>query len=112
MSVAAVFPSLLPMFVVVAIRRAEQRIHRQLADAGAVTADSAIQLSLGRAFDGSRLEALVRSGAVRVAADQRHYLDAEGWNRHQLARRRRVLLVLSVILPLVCFALALAYASR
>lgn len=40
MSAAALVPCLIPMFVVIAMRRAEERIHRQLAEARAFTAES------------------------------------------------------------------------
>ena len=79
MSAAAVIPSLIPLFVVIAMRRAEARIYRQLADARALTAESAIQLSLSRSMDRRRLRGLIHGGAVRLAANSRHFLDSDGW---------------------------------
>ena len=105
MSAAALIPTLLPLFMVAAFRRAEKRIYRQLTDAGAVTAESAIQLSLGRSMERRRLESLIRDGAVRLGQNGFHYLDVDGWNRHQSNRRRRVLFAASVVVALVGIAL-------
>ena len=112
MSAAAVIPSLIPLLVVVAMRRAEARIHRQLADAGAVTAESAIQLSPGRSFERTRLQGLIRGGAVRLTANSRYFLDAEGWNSYQRNRQRRVLFALSVIVALIGVAVAVLLITR
>lgn len=101
MSAPATVASMIPLVVVLAMRRAEARIHRQLADAGAVAAESAIQVSLGRPFDEARLQSLVRAGAVRPAGDGRHFLDADGWSNHQRGRRRRALVALAAALALV-----------
>lgn len=109
MSAAALIPSLLPLFVVAAMRRAEARIHRQLADARAFTAESSIPLSLGRSMDRRRLHGLIRGGAVRVTANSLHFLDADGWSNYQGNRRRRVLLVLSVVVALVGVVGTVAY---
>ena len=106
MSAAALIPSLLPMFMVVAMRRAEARIHRQLADAKAFTAESAIELLLRRSMDSRRLRGLIDGGAVRVAADGRHFLDTDGWTKYQANRRRRVLLALSIIAALLGVGIA------
>ncbi len=112
MSAAATIPSLLPLIVVLAMRRAEARIHRQLADAGAVSAQAAVALSPGRSIDRRRLEALIRGGAVRVTANSRHFLDADGWNTYRQNRRRRVLYALSVVLALLGVAAAVALLMR
>jgi hypothetical protein len=47
-------PRLLPLLIVAMMRRAENRIYRQLADANAYTPDSAIALSPNRSVDVSR----------------------------------------------------------
>lgn len=112
MSAAALIPSLMPLVVVLAMRRAEERIHRQLADARALTSESAIELSLGRAFDNERLRSLVDGGAVRPAAGSRHFLDSEGWANDQRRRRRRILLALSVVVAVVGVVFAVVLALR
>jgi hypothetical protein len=108
MSAAATISSLIPLFVVAAMRRAEARIHRQLADARAFTADSAIRLSVGGSFDRRRLQGLVHGGAVRLTADSRHFLDADGWSTYRRNRRRRALLALCVVVALIGIGVAVA----
>jgi hypothetical protein len=112
MSAAAAIPSLLPLFIVVVMRRAEARIHRQLADAGAFTAESAIQLSFSRSLEGRRLQRLIRGGAVRLTANSRHFLDADGWSNYQRNRRRRGLLVMSVVVALIGIGFAVFCVMR
>jgi hypothetical protein len=112
MSAAALIPSLVPMFVVLAMRRAEARIHGQLTDAQALSPESAIPLSLRRSIDHRRLQGLLRSGAVRQPAADRYFLDLDGWREFQAARRRRVGLALSITLALVGIAFAVLFAMR
>jgi hypothetical protein len=112
MSAATLVPSLLPLFMVVAMRRAEARIYRQLADAGAFTAESAIELSLRRSFDKRRLQGLIRGGAVYETANGRHFLDTDGWTKHHENRRRRALLALSIIAALFGVAVAVYFVMR
>jgi hypothetical protein len=107
-----VIPSLLPLFVVMLMRRSEARIHRQLADAGGFTAESAISLSLGGSLDQRRLESLIRGGAVRVTADRLHYLDADGWAKYRATRRRRALLALSIVTTLLAVGFAVFLVMR
>lgn len=106
MSAVAVVPSLLPLIVVVAMRRAEASLHRQLVDARAFTAESAIPLAPRRSLERRRLQGLIRGGAVRLASNGRHFLDADGWSSYQRRRRRRVLLASSVVVALVGIGLA------
>jgi hypothetical protein len=112
MSAAAVIQSLVPVFVGIAIRRAEARIYRQLADAGAFTAESAIPLSLSRSLERRRIQGLMRGGAVHLTANGRHFLDADGWSNYLLRRRRRVLLVMSVVVALVGIGVAVSWVIR
>lgn len=112
MSAAAIIPSLLPLFMVIAMRRAEARIHRQLADAGAFTAESAIQLSLSRSLERRRLQGLIGGGAVRLTANNRHFIDADGWTKYQDNRRRRVLLAISIIAALLGVGVAVIFVMR
>lgn len=112
MSAAALIPSLVPMFMVVAMRRAEARIHRQLVDARAFTAESATELLLSRSLDGRRLQGLIRGGAVRVTDDDRHFLDTDGWTKHQARRHRRVLLAISIIAAIFGVGIAIFLVMR
>jgi len=101
MSAVAVIPSLIPLIVVAAMRRAEAQIHRQLSEAGAVTAQTAIPLTPSRSLERRRLPSLVDGGAVRLTADGRYFLDADGWSRYRSHRRRRALLAASVVVALL-----------
>ncbi|MCY3001175.1 MAG: hypothetical protein NTV21_05170 [Planctomycetota bacterium] len=112
MSAAAVIPSLIPLIVVVAMRRAEARIHRQLADARAFQADASIPLSLSRSIDRRRLQGLIQGGAVHVTANSFYFLDTAGWDNYQRNRRRRAWLALSVVAALVGFVFAVAFVMR
>ena len=112
MSAVAVIPSLLPLLVVASMRRAEARIHRQLVDARAFTAESAIELSTKRSFDRRRLDDLIHGGAVRLAANRRHFLDNDGWVNYQRARHRRAMLAASVALALVGVGFGVAWSMR
>lgn len=112
MSAAAVIPSLIPLLVVVAMRRAEARIHRQLTDARAFTAESSIALSLQRSMDRRRLQGLIDGGAVRLTANNLHFLDTDGWGNYQRNRRRRVLFALSVVVALVGVGFAVLFVMR
>ncbi len=112
MSAAAVIPSLIPLLVVVAMRRAEARIHRQLADARAFTAESSIPLTLNRSMDRRRLQSLIHGGAVRLTANSLHFLDTDGWGNYQRNRRRRAWLALSVVVALIGVGFAVTYVMR
>jgi hypothetical protein len=112
MSAAAVIPSLLPLFVAIALRRAEESIHRQLEGARAVSAETAVLFVPQRAFQARRLKALLADGAVRVTADGKHYLDAAGWEQHRNRRSQRIALGVCVALALVGVGLAVALALR
>lgn len=101
MSGAAIIPSLIPFVVVIAMRRAEKSIHRQLSAAGAFNAESATRLTLNRSFEKRRLAGLVQGGAIHATADNRHFLDAEGWENYRESRRKRVLLALTFIIALL-----------
>lgn len=107
MSAVAVIPSLLPVLVVVAMRRAEERIHGQLVEAKALTAESAVPLSPRSLLGKGRLQGLVRGGAVRVTANDHYFLDADGWDRYQRNRRRRGLFAVTVVVALLGLAAAL-----
>ena len=109
---AVAIPTLLPLFIAIAMRRAEASIYRQLAAAGAFTAESAIQLSPSRSFERRRLEGLIRGGAVRLTANSRHFLDTDGWNGYHRNRRRRALLAVSVVVAILGIAVAVLCVMR
>ena len=112
MSVAAIIPSMLPLLIVAMMRRAENRIYRQLSDANAYTPDSAIALSPGRSIEQKRLQSLIRGGAVRLNANSQYFLDTDSWSTYRSNRRRRALLAITIILALAGMAIALLLALR
>lgn len=112
MAAPAVIPSLIPLFVVAAMRRAEARIHRQLLEARAFTAETAIPLTLSRSFDARRLQGLIAGGAVRATAAGLHFLDADGWSTYQQNRRRRVVIAVGVVLALIGVGALLLFVLR
>ena len=112
MSAAAMIPSLLPLLIVAMMRRAEARIYRQLAEANAYTADSAIALSPGRSIDVKRLKSLVRGGAVRSISNSQYFLDTDGWKTYRSNRRRRALFAVTLVLAFAGMAIALILALR
>ena len=112
MAAPAVFASLIPMFVMAAIRRAEDRLHRQLVEARAFTAETAIPLTLGRSIDARRLQGLMEGGAVKRTAAGLHFLDEGGWNAHLSRRRRRVVIALCVVLSLIVIGAVVFFAAR
>lgn len=112
MSAATIIPSLIPLIVVVAMRRAEERVLRQLTDAHALTAETAIPLSPSRSIERRRLQGLIHGGAIRLTADGRHFLDADGLNIYRGNRRRSALIALSVVLSLVGIGLAVLFSLR
>lgn len=109
MTVAPLIPSLLPLFVVAAMKRAEKRIYRQLFEAHALSAESGIALSVPRSVDRRRLEGLIGAGAVRLNANGLHFLDVDGWGEFQRNRRRRVKIALIVVAALIGIGLAVLY---
>lgn len=112
MAAPAVIPSLVPIFVLASMRRAEARIHRQLVEAGAVTAEKAIDVTLNRSFDTRRLQALVSKGAVRRTSEGRHFLDEGGWAAYQSNRRQRATVALCVVLGLIALGAIVLVALR
>ncbi len=112
MSAAALIPSLVPLIVVAAMRRAEARIRQRFEEARAFTTESAIPLSLDRSLERRRLESLTSRGAVHRTADGRYFLDVEGWSRYQGDRRRRGLVAVSVLLALVGIGIFVVLAMR
>lgn len=106
MSAAALIPSLLPLVVVAAMRRAEARIRRRFDEARAFDAESAIPLPLDRSIERRRIESLTDRGAVHRTADGLYFLDVEGWDRYRSDRRRRGLVALSVLVAVVGIGIA------
>lgn len=87
-----------------AIVRTDRRIVRDLRSANATSANRAIVLG-GLRLRRLRTGRLTSAGALRATADGRHWLDEAGWRAYRAARRRRVLI--AVTLALLAMALGI-----
>lgn len=85
----------------IAFAAAERRIVRTLVRAAASSPDSSTPLLLRSPFTRLRLARLRRAGAVVAAAPGRFYLDPDGFARYRHNRRRRAVMVVAVLLPLI-----------
>ena len=101
-------PMLFPMFIALAMARAERRIQRDLVTGGASTPETAIPLVYRRSIRRKRLERLVGAGAVHLVDGSRYYIDHDGWARYRSSRRRRAFIAISVVLALAGVALVAA----
>lgn len=109
MAAHTVIPSLIPIFVAVAMRRAEERIRKQLVDAGALTPETAIALTPTRSMDSRRLKGLMDGGAVRRTTSGLHYLDEGGWNAYLANRQQRAMVAVGVVLALIAVSAVVFY---
>lgn len=91
------------------IAASEQRIARQLREAGATAPERAIALETERRFDRGRLDRLVEKGVVRVAGPGAYWLDEPAWEA--LRSRRRTMILLLVGAALLAFA-AITYFAQ
>jgi hypothetical protein len=90
---------------------ADERILRSLREAGASSDRSAVELSVDSSFDQSRLDCLVRTGAVVQRSDGRYYADerviAAGEQRtRRLLGRLSILLVAALLVAVLASLLA------
>lgn len=83
------------------ILRTDRRIVRQLREASAISASSAIPLEAPHFLGSWRLNRLGSVGAIRQAPPQHYYLDESGYTAFRNRRRRRVMLVGCVLIPLL-----------
>jgi hypothetical protein len=91
------FPAILAALIV----GTDRRIVRALRDKQALSTDSAIALSPRRGIWKWRMRRLMGRGAVVLVPPDRVYLDETGWLSYQRSRRRRVLIVIAILLPLI-----------
>lgn len=109
MAAPALIPSLLPLIMVAAMRRAEERIRKQLVDAGALTPEKAIALTFKRSMDSRRLKGLMDGGAVRRTTSGLHYLDEGGWAAYMSNRQQRAMVTVGVVLALIAVSAVVLY---
>jgi hypothetical protein len=85
----------------IAMIAAERRIIRRLNRHGAADPASAVPLEVRWPLTRFRLARLQKAGAVVSAGAERYYLSAAGYSSYRQVRRRRVLTVLAIALPLI-----------
>ena len=79
----------------------DRRIVRTLRNQHALSRDTAVPLPARFGIWRWRVRRLVQRGAVVQVAPDRSYLDEAGWQAYRTSRRRRVLVVLAIVLPVV-----------
>lgn len=92
-----------------AIAGTDRRIARALRDAGALSPDTAVALPpRRRPIWRWRLQRMERAGAIRRTSGESLYLDEPGWAAYRTSRRRRVLIALSIAIPLMLLVIFLS----
>ncbi len=101
--------SAIPALFAALILRTDRQLVASLRDAGALSATTARALEPRYALARWRLARLQSVGAVGQTASGGLFLDASAWAAYRARRRGRVLIALTVTLPV---AVALAYWLR
>lgn len=96
-------------YVAAMIAASEQRIARQLREAGATAPERAIAFETERRIDRGRLERLVNKGVVRVAGPGAYWLDESAWEAMRSRRRTAILLLAGA--ALLAFAVITYFAQ-
>jgi hypothetical protein len=94
-----------PFAVAARLRRIERRAITRLTDAGANTAERAIQLEQGGRLHRFVYDRLQRAGALESIGADRYYLSQDGYDAFRGRRRARALVVAFLLLG----GLAVAY---
>jgi len=89
------------MLLAALLLRTDRRIIRQLREAKANSISSAIHLDEPHFLGSWRLNRLSSVGAIRHVPPERYYLDETGYTAFRNRRRRRVMLVGCVLVPLL-----------
>jgi len=87
--------------IAVVIIGTDRRIVRTFRDTRATSPESGIPLTPRNPIWRWRLRRLVGRGAVVHVDPDRWYLDETGWKAYRSWRRRRVVTVLAILIPLV-----------
>ena len=99
---------LAPLFAAIMLRT-DRRIARTLREEGATTPEGAFPFDPQNALVRWRLHRLAAAGAVKRAAEGRWYLDEAALSAYRWQRRKHLLIILAIVVPLM---LAIAYAQR
>ena len=90
-----------PLAAAARIRRVERRTIARLTDAGANVAERGILLQRAGLVDGFVFRRLLRAEVLQPAGNDRYYLNSAAYERFRGARRRRALVVLTIMLIIV-----------
>ena len=94
--------AILPALVAAAILRTDRRLVQTLRSASALSAAGAIVLAPRNTLHRWRLRRLAQVGAVHVGTTPGSiYLDESGWHAYRSMRRRRLLLVVLALVPII-----------
>jgi hypothetical protein len=88
----------LPLVIAARLRGIERKAIARLTDAGANTAERAIQLEPGGRLQQFVYYRLKRAGALQNAAADRYYFDQAGYDALRGSRRTRALAVIALLL--------------
>ena len=98
----APFPALFAALIV----GTDLRIVRRLRKQQALSPDTAVPPPrAGFGIRRWRMQRLIGRGAVVQAQPDRVYLDEAGWQAYRTSRRRRILIVLAILVPVIVYAM-------
>lgn len=101
----------IPLVIAARLRGIERRTIARLHDAGADTAERAILLEDGGPISSFVYRRLGSAGALIAAGKDRYYWSAQGYERFRARRRRRALVMVTLLLAIIGMAYLLGYFS-
>jgi len=96
----APFPALFAALIV----GTDRRIVRRLRERNALSADTATTLPSWRLLSRWRAQRLMEHGALVGVPPDRVYLSEAGWQAYRTSRRRIILIVLAILIPVVVWS--------
>ena len=93
--------SVVPMLFAALILRTDRRIVMQLRGAKATSSESAVHLQAPPILGSWRLRRLADAGAICLVRPETYYLHENGYAAYRKLRRRRILLVIGIVIPLI-----------
>ena len=100
--------SLLPTLLAAVIVGTDRRIVRRLRELNALSPEEATALPTWRLLSRWRARRLMGRGALVPVPPDRVYLNEEAWRAYRMSRRRRILIVLAILIPVVVYAMWLS----
>jgi hypothetical protein len=90
-----------PTIMAALILATDRKIVRRLREAGATAPGLAVALDPPGPVGPARLRRMISAGAVRTAGGNRYYLDEPGYRAWRTARRKRALIILTIMICLI-----------